>query len=1580
MSVEPRFLTEDGPQIFTGNEAMLKGALETEGGVHYLGGYPGSPIAGFFDAFAAVGDLLRDKGIRAVINNNEALAAASLNGTQTLPIRAMVVMKSVGVHVAADGLALASLAGAHPEGGAIVVYGDDPWSDSTQVPSDSRFISRHLFIPVVEPSNVQEVKDFVDLSFKVSRRAELLAGFILTTNLADGGGTVQCRPNQFPALNTLHKLDLETASIPLDKRVLLPPRTWWQEEAYAERFERAIVVARELGLNRIDYPADKRRPVGFVTSGLAHGYLSQALHEMGQLGRYPLLKLGMSYPVDPRLVRRLARQCERIVVVEERRSFMEEQIHEVVARERQEGRDTGNVEVWGKRFPNGLKGLPEIRGLHPSILIARLAPLLKEVQGPGAQVRVPAEYEALDRELETIDSTAEGSLATMPPRLPTFCPGCPHRDSATVCLEIKERFADPNYMRRVHECEPVDLMFHGDTGCYTMLMFPPTSPLMHDYSGMGLGAGTGSGVDPFITNKEVVFMGDSTFFHSGQIAISQAIKIGQDITFIILDNSTTGMTGHQPTPGVAFDILGNPTPRQDIEEIVRGMAPDAESVVVARADPSKRKPYHHLLEETFLADGVKVIIADKECGITRTRRRRREQRAQVRHLGYVPVAHHMNINQEICRFCLACAEQTGCPGLKHVETDYGTKMDTSLSTCVHDGACMRVGACSSFERITILRKKPPRSRVPELGLDQIPEPQKRPPGELWRCCLTGVGGMGAGVATQVLVRAGHKQGYPVIFLDKKGLAIRNGGVVSQVAYNIAGQPITAIIPYGKADLLLGIDILEAARAMDPKGRTRIASREKTAAVVNTDKVLTIRGIMGQEDFDVDELERLIRANTREEDYLARNISRICEEYLGGRIYANIMMIGFAFQRGLIPVSMGSISWAIQDTLKVDFRKNLMAFNMGRKLVVDRGLFQGAPRRTGWKETLDEKCRYTIRRHGERKGRPMAERLREVTCGVIDAVADLDGPLKRDIVIRTYDCMRWGGLDYARRYADRVQATYEKDGAANDYAVTRAVVHNLAKAMLIKDGPFIAELATGPEKHARDRRKYDLHRTNGDRIHYRHYVHSSARLGPWELPYSLTVPHWMMRLAKRLKFLRRLPGWHRGERTFRAAYERRVDAFAPTSHGRYLQALTALSSPRCMDCADPRCREAGCPLASHIPHWVRLAEEGRWQEALRSLHETNNFPEFTGHICPAPCQEQCKQAISAYPVQIRQIEREIIERGWRQGWVLPEPAEEKTGRTVAIVGSGPAALAAAQQLARAGHDVTVFEREREIGGLLRYGIPDSRLDKRLVDRRVRQLCDEGVEFRTGVTVGKDVSAARLREDYDALLLATGAARPRDLEVPGRNQDGVHFAMEFLRQQNLAAGEAEPIGEYISVKDKVVAVIGGGETGNDCVELACVQGAREIYQLEILPAPSKRPVHLAAPREPVGNGVERQWSVATKRFAADQGHITGIQGVQVEWFDSTRGPVMREKPGSGFAVPADLALLALGFDAEVDPRLAAQLGVEADPDGRAAVRDCAIAVEGVFAAGDFAEGASLVVHAIRSGRKAAEKIDEYLRQRP
>ncbi|NBB95228.1 MAG: FAD-dependent oxidoreductase [Planctomycetes bacterium] len=1572
MKTDRRFLAASGTEIFTGNELLVKGALESEGGVHLLGGYPGSPVAGFFDTLTTIKDLLNDKGIHAVINNNEALAAAMLNGTQTLPSRAMVVMKSVGVHVAADGLALANLAGAHKEGGGIIVYGDDPWSDSTQVPVDSRYISRHLFIPTIEPSNAQEVKDWVDLAFKLSAGAELIAGYIITTNLADGGGTVDCRSNHYPTYNKFNTFDFRTQAIDVNKRVLLPPKTWWQEESLSGRLEKATVLARELGLNRIEHsaqapgqPSSGRKPLGFVAAGLGHDYLTHALWELGLLGELPILKLGLTYPVDPVMLEELAGQVERIVVVEERRGFMEAQVDEIVLCGKQAGKAAfQDVDVYGKSFPHDLPGIPSTRGLHPSMLMSLLAPLVK-VCGVGKGR--PDIVEAIDKEIAAMRKTEQVEVKeALPFRLATFCPGCPHRDTASLCLDIKRRFADSRYMKSKGR-EPVDLMFHGDIGCYTMLMYPPNTDLMHDLSGMGLGGSTGAGNDPFIANKEVVFMGDSTFFHSGVLGISQAIKIGQDITFIILDNSTTAMTGHQPTPGVDYDVLGNRTKKQSIEDVVRGLA-GGQDVFIARVDPEQREAYGELLEDTFLHNGVKIIIADKECAITRKRRERRGERAIRKKLGYLPKQEHTNVNVDICRFCLACTEITGCPGLRHVETDYGTKVDTDTSWCVNDGACERLGACDSFERVTILRKNPPKSRVPELGLDDIPEPRKRPVGDLWQGCLTGVGGMGIGLATSILVRAGHKEGYRVVFLDKKGLAIRNGGVVSQVVYQINGsKPVTALITYGKADLLLGVDILEAARILEPAHRLRIASKEKTAAVINTDKIPTIAGLMGREDYDPAALEELIRRHTREDEFLSRNISRICEKYLGSKLYANIMMLGYAFQRGLIPVSQNAIAWAIKDAIRNDFRKNFYAFNMGRKFVESPDLFQGPPQRTEWKETLDSKCRWAARRYG--KNSPLVDTYRQLAAEAASGMEGLNESLKRDLVIRIYDTLRWGGDDYARRYVEQVRGIYRKDRPEYQYAATGEVIHNLAAAMLIKDAIFKAELATAPEKYARDREKYNVNPANGDRIRYRYLWKRRLRLPGIDHRFEMQLRPWHMHWLKRNRWLRPLlRRHHRGAYGFRDRYEQRVAAFEYSSADAYRRQLARLRSRRCETCMVPSCQEIGCPMANDIPAWMELYQNGEDRAAVERLHETNNFPEFTGELCPAFCEKACHGQVNDRPVKIRDIERELVELGWVNGWITPQLPAKKTGRKVAIVGSGPAGLAAAQQLARKGHAVTVFEKDDQPGGLLRYGIPQFRLPRKHLDRRIEQLKAEGVEFRCGAEVGRRISAAQLRAACDAVLLAVGAHQPRDLDVPGRDSGNIVFAMDYLTG-----------GEHYDVRGKTVAVIGAGLTGEDCIETALQQGAVEVKQFEILPRRDAASQTAVLPPE-TPEHLEQHWQVATKGFHGGNGDggLQAVEVVRVTYTPSPKGPVMHEVPNSEFKVAADLAILAMGFHATIESALAEQFGLKTDEAGKIDVNEnCAASVEGVWAAGDIVTGPSYVATAIDSGRTAADRIDNYLK---
>jgi len=428
--------------------------------------------------------------------------------------------------------------------------------------------------------------------------------------------------------------------------------------------------------------------------------------------------------------------------------------------------------------------------------------------------------------------------------------------------------------------------------------------------------------------------------------------------------------------------------------------------------------------------------------------------------------------------------------------------------------------------------------------------------------------------------------------------------------------------------------------------------------------------------------------------------------------------------------------------------------------------------------------------------------------------------------------------------------------------------------------------------------------------------------------------------------------------------------------------------RCMDCGIPFCHGAGCPLKNSIPDINELVYEGRWEQACQMLHSTNNFPEITGRVCPAPCETACTLSINDEPVLIRHIEFQIVERGFKEGWIKPMPAKQKTGKKVAVIGSGPAGLATAQQLIRAGHSVIVFEKDEQIGGLLRYGIPDFKLFKSIIDRRLKQLIAEGVEFQTGVNVGEDISARYLKKMFDCICLTMGASQPRDLNIVGRGYENILFAMDYLEVQNkLCSGEDLDESVIITAKNKKVIVIGGGDTGSDCVGTARRQGAKEIHQLEILPEPPEtRPPDIPWPMWPRmmrtttshEEGCDRQWSVCTKKFSGVETRVTQLHCCRVEWFQKNGTWKFKESPGTDFILDADLVLLATGFLHVAHDGLVKELGLKLDESGNIAVDNYQTSRPVVFAAGDTVSGASLVVRAIHSGRQAAAAIENWLKE--
>ncbi|MES9852790.1 MAG: glutamate synthase subunit beta [Candidatus Thiodiazotropha sp. L084R] len=430
--------------------------------------------------------------------------------------------------------------------------------------------------------------------------------------------------------------------------------------------------------------------------------------------------------------------------------------------------------------------------------------------------------------------------------------------------------------------------------------------------------------------------------------------------------------------------------------------------------------------------------------------------------------------------------------------------------------------------------------------------------------------------------------------------------------------------------------------------------------------------------------------------------------------------------------------------------------------------------------------------------------------------------------------------------------------------------------------------------------------------------------------------------------------------------------------------------RCMDCGIPFCHQ-GCPVNNIIPDWNDLVYRGDWRAAIDVLHSTNNFPEFTGRICPAPCEASCTLNLDDSPVTIKTIEFSIIEKAWNEGWVKPQIADHKSGKRVAVVGSGPAGMAAAQQLARAGHGVVLYEKQNRIGGLLRYGIPDFKLDKKIIDRRMAQMRTEGVEFKTSINIGIDLPGKQLIDDFDAVVLTGGSEKPRDLSIPGREFNGVHYAMDFLRS-NSHKVQGDQVDDFISAHGKHVVVIGGGDTGSDCIGTSIRHGAAHVTQLEILPQPPEKEekgttwpnwpnkMRTSSSQE---EGCDRMWQVATKNFIDDgNGNLSAVRCVKVEWEkDSAGNWKMSEVEGSEFELKADLVTLAMGFVHPVHEGLLEELGVDLDNRGnvKAATEGGSAyktSIDGVYAAGDMRRGQSLVVWAIREGRQCARAVDEYL----
>jgi indolepyruvate ferredoxin oxidoreductase len=1110
-----------GRVVLSGNELIMKGALEA--GASLITGYPGSPVAEVFSVCEANAGHLLDLGVEAVLANNEAQSAAMLNGARAVPgARGMTVFKSVGTYVATDGLAIANSAMPGAGSASVVVAGDDPSLSSTQVGADSRVTLGGIRIPVLEPSSNQEIKDYVRLAFDLSAECQVIVGVVITTTQADGTGVVEVAPNVSPAVGPKRRVALDTSAVRVSEAVSLPPyATGLEADLLTRRLPALQGRVDALGLDREDpLRPGARRDVGIVTAGASYPLLRHALAELGLDGLVPVLRLGLTWPVHPDHVTRFADAVGEVVVMEERAPFVEDQVRRALEGRRQP--------VWGKRFPEG-PGFPEASGMNPDIAarcLARLVTSRPEAFPPEARERAEGLL-ARHRELAL-------RVLSVTPRTPTYCAGCPHRGTSSPMLEIRRRFADADYMRRTHGRGPVDVIAHGGIGCYSMAFLPPYED-MHDLSAMGLGGATGAGSAPHVTNKHYTLVGDGTFFHGEMSTIANAVKQRQDILFVILDNKNTAMTGHQGTPGSDTDLLGRPQNPLRIEDIVRAMGPD----FMARSNPDDRDAHLALLERALLMDGTRIVISDKECAITSGRRARRVRAKEVAERGYEAERTRYNVVEEVCENCRECTVNTGCPGLTVLDTPLGEKVGIDKDICVDDGYCAKIKACPSFELVSVTRRRAPEPPAAREAIVAPPDPvvPEAEGLESFSIYLAGIGGMGIGVVARILIEAGASRWPEIEVYHKKGIAIRNGGVFSEIVMHDGRRPRPAEIPDAGADLMIGMDALEGARALT------YASPERTAAVLNTARTPTVTMLTGRTEYPEDLVERAVGA-TRPDGLLATDFAAACERALGDRIYANIAMLGAAWQRGWLPAGREALEAAIREVTGRQAEANLRAFTLGRAMAAREAA--PATEAPDAAALLAQEEAWLPRRL-RAPFRAAVERAHGMGLGEV---------AMRMLAPRLPEILVWGGAGYAERYL----AAVERVGAAAPALIPTAI-HNLHRTMAIKDEVFVAYQLTSAKKYARDRERFDVDPARGDRIDYVHLNRPAFEVLGRHIEFDMRAKDWMLRLARRARFARRLmPRWHARERAFRDWYEREVIGAVADGRLRGAAAEEAMSLP------------------------------------------------------------------------------------------------------------------------------------------------------------------------------------------------------------------------------------------------------------------------------------------------------------------------------------------------------------------------------------------------------------------------------------
>jgi len=1091
-------------QIMTGNELIVQGGLEA--GFSLYTGYPGSPLADYFNILNAKKGDLQEKGIRVVIGNSEANAAAMASGAKQAGKNTLLAMKSMGLHVASDALSVGNFAnpgkcerdqttGEEIYPGVVIVVGDDPWSISTSTPADSRYLYKHLHIPFLEPSTPQELKDWIKVALMISQRTSVYQGLLLTTFMAEGGGRVLCHEEASVGKDLVH---LDPEKFDLSKNVMVPPNSLMADnEMIKVRFPKVQKILKELSLDKI--LGKRESKVGFISSGVVFEGLKQLLEERDLLKFYSLYKVACSYPLVDDLLLPFLENLDSLIIVEEKRGFLETEVRELA------DRNGLSLNIYGKTFKKGdhvEEGFPSFGGLNHEILEEKIEKILSLLNLDEGQKDI-IEFETWDK--------------FFPKRLPTFCPGCPHRETLSLLKDLRKTLKKKN----------INLISHGDVGCYSLSFLEPFKE-MHNLSAMGQGGALGAGVDLFTTNPSVVLMGDSTFFHSGLTDISNSVQMGHSITYILLDNDNTAMTGHQMTPISGQSVEGLKRPRQDMLPIVESLG--AETVL--EVNPSDRYFYKNILQKMVESDGVKVIISNKECGLTYHSRQKSLERKKFFKGETLEKKSFYHINTAVCEDCRECVEMTGCPGLSRIFDAYGSKISIDPQICVADSYCTKIKACPSFELVEVLNYHPSKYKnlKSPLGLFDFPDPhyvktfEMISQGNDWRVVVTGVGGSGVTTISRVLAEAAKemngREDLDFKFMDQKGLAQRNGRVTGHLAIFRKGKGQGAVTPLGTADLLLSPDLLDGSQAISFLARSG-------KSIIDKDLQIPLSVLLDDEVEGESIKEEKLREEMKQklgERVLLTSLKKISFEAFGKSVYASAMILGVAFQEGRIPFSEENLEKAFRSTLpKNEFDNNWEAFRLGRKIGLEGddsilSLIGSCKEQDNHEKIFLKSLKEGLLPWENKKD--ILKRFHQM----LNSLKEIFPEIRPSYISQyAHDLFVFDRGKKESEFLKDAQLVNESYSNEEDRSIA---LRTLVKTYWIKDEIYVSSLMSTPHQHLLNEETYLKLGTDFKVVHINR---PKFDLFGKTFEFDINPKDWMLKIMRHMRVIRKiLPGWHKKE--------------------------------------------------------------------------------------------------------------------------------------------------------------------------------------------------------------------------------------------------------------------------------------------------------------------------------------------------------------------------------------------------------------------------------------------------------------------